>query len=261
MFGFRSKSAFVREMLYTNANMDRTVWEQGNDILKEAHILIAGSTGCGKSTLIHKLMHTALAYTPASKQFILIDMKAGMELGKYAHLPHVRGFARSYTDAVKLIGQAADLVASRCDTMYKQGKTLWDGADTYILIDELSFLLQCDEEHGFSALKKLVFISQQGRAAKVHLLLATQAPNRSRYGIPANLALNMTCKIGLHCMTAIESRQIIGLNGCENLPEHGTAFMVKGGKVWTLPISMVGEDTIQERINYWLDKSRCVIYK
>lgn len=241
MFGRKKK---VTMEAYING----PYWVQGRQVLDEAHTLIAGSTGCGKSTLIHKLMWTALATTPAQTQFCLIDMKAGMELGRYAHLPHTVRFARSGEDALSALDWSIAEMQRRCEEMFSTGKVLWDGADLYIVIDELGFLLQLG---GQEVLRKLTLISQQGRAAKVHLLLATQNP--SKQGIPASIQQNMTCLIGLKCRDAIQSRQIVGMAGCESLPRHGMAIRVMGMDADYLPISLLPEGEIEARIAYWSD--------
>lgn len=227
---------------------DTTGWVQGRKILAESHILIAGSTGCGKSTLIHDLMWTALASVPTYTQFILIDMKAGMELGRYATLPHTLAFARSAEEAISALDYAQQIMIDRCNQMFSSGQTMWQGSDIYVVIDELGFLLQ---SCGSEALKRLVLISQQGRAAKVHLLLATQNP--SKQGIPAAIQQNMTCLIGMKCRDAIQSRQIIGQAGCESLPSHGLAYIILGTDLYQLPITPESDETYRKRIAYWSD--------
>lgn len=242
MFGFGKR----KEMEYRISGA--SYWAQGRQILDEAHILIAGSTGCGKSTLIHKLMWTALAATPAQAQFVLIDMKAGMELGRYAHLPHVLRFARNADDALSALDYAQAVMTDRCDKMFAAGQTMWTGSDIYVVVDELAFLLQVG---GQDALRKLTLISQQGRAAKVHLVLATQNP--SKQGIPASIQQNMTALIGLKCRDAIQSRQIVGMAGCEDLPRHGKAICVLGMDAAYLPISLLPDGELEARIAYWSD--------
>lgn len=246
MFGFgKKRSKAVTYWHIENA----TYWEQGQMILDQAHVLIAGTTGSGKSTLIHKLMWTALSRTPARTQFILADLKAGLELGRYARLPHTIRFARTAEDALSALDYAIEIMDSRCEQMYKSGEVMWNGSDVYVVIDELGFLLQqCESE----ALKRLARISRLGRAARIHLLLATQSPNRGKMGIPAVLQQNMTCCVGLKCKTAIESRQIIGLAGCEGLPRYGTAYVTIGPDLYLLPITPESDDVYRERIAYWM---------
>lgn len=249
MFPFRSKK---QTLTYWVVN-DMEYWVQGRQILDQAHVLIAGTTGSGKSTLIHKLMWTALASAPTQKQFILADLKAGLELGRYARLPHTIRFARTAEDALSALDYAIEIMDSRCEQMYKSGEVLWNGSDIYVVIDELGFLLQ---QCGSEALERLARISRLGRAARIHLLLATQSPNRGKMGIPAVLQQNMTCCIGLKCKTAIESRQIIGLAGCESLPRYGTAFITIGPDLYTLPIVPEADEVYRERIAYWTS-DRC----
>ena len=248
MFGLKKKQTVT----YWVVN-DMEYWVQGEQILDQAHVLIAGTTGSGKSTLIHKLMWTALASTPTEKQFILADLKAGLELGRYARLPHTIRFARTAEDALSALDYAIEIMDSRCEQMYKSGEVLWNGSDVYVVIDELGFLLQ---QCGSEALERLARISRLGRAARIHLLLATQSPNRGKMGIPAVLQQNMTCCVGLKCKTAIESRQIIGLAGCENLPRYGTAFVTIGPDLYTLPITPEADEVYRERIAYWTS-DRC----
>ena len=257
MFGLKRKQAYTTQVVYTNANMvNRNYWTQGAEILEEAHILIGGSTGCGKSSLIHKLMWTALVKSPAQTQFIIIDMKRGVEMCKYRDLPHVLRFAETGEQAIVALDYAMGITLQRLDKMKAQGRTMYDGSDIYVVIDELGFLLQ---ECGRDALDRLTALSRIARAARVHLLMATQDP--SRKGCPSALQINCTCLIGMKCRDAGQSRQIIGLNGCESLPRYGTAYMVMGCDVFTLPITLKDKADYQERINYWLDKSRCTIYK
>lgn len=227
-------------------------WEQGQIILDEAHTLIAGSTGCGKSTLIHKLMWTALAKTPASVRFCLIDMKGGVELGRYANLPHTISFAKDLPSALSTLDWVTDEMHRRVEYLFQSGGQKWSGAHIYVVVDELAFLLQSG---GQDALRRLIHISQQARAAGIHLILATQDP--SRRGIPAALQANMTCCIGMRCKSAIESRQIIGVAGCETLPRYGTAYITLGPDLYTLPINPMSEAVYAERIRYWQTPSAC----
>lgn len=254
MFPFRSKKKTVTYWHIENA----MVWDQGVQILNQAHTLIAGATGCGKSYFIHKLLHTALAYTPAKKQFVLIDMKGGVELGRYAKLPHTIKFARDYSSASDALDWAIDEMHRRVEILYQNGQSLWDGCDIYVVIDELAFLLQCG---GSAALQKLTHISQQGRAAKIHLVLATQDPSKG-YGIPAPIQQNMTCRVGLKCDDAQQSRQIIKAAGCELLPDHGQGLLKIGPHTTLIGITPEGEDAWNERIAYWMsDKCKYQVPK
>lgn len=228
-------------------------WEQGRQILNEAHVLIAGASRCGKSTLIHKLMWTALASTPASTQFIIIDMKEGVEMMRYAGLPHVLRFADTEADAISALDYAVSITRARLQEMKAKGIVKYDGADLYVVIDELGFLLQAC---GNDALNRLTLLGRIAAAAKVHLLMATQDP--SRRGCPSAIQVNCTCCIGMRCKSAMESRQIIGMAGCESLPRYGTAYITLGPDLYTLPITPMSDEVYAERIRYWMDPSLCM---
>ena len=168
-------------------------------------------------------------------------------MGRYARLPHTIRFARTIDEALSALDYAQEIMGDRIEQLFKSGQTMYDGADVYVVIDELAFLLQ---KGGQDAMRKLIDISQRGRAVRVHLILASQDP--SRRGCPAALQANMGCCIGLKCRTAIESRQIIGLAGCESLPRYGTAYMTIGPDLYILPIEPKDDETYRERIAYWM---------
>ena len=250
MFPFRSKKN--QTTMYWHIE-NALYWEQGRQILDEAHILIAGASRCGKSTLIHKLMWTALASTPASTQFIIIDMKEGVEMMRYAGLPHVLRFADTERDAIAALDYAVGITRARLQEMKSKGIVKYDGSDLYVVIDELGFLLQaCGNE----ALSRLTLLGRIAAAAKVHLLMATQDP--SRRGCPSAIQVNCTCCIGMRCKSAMESRQIIGMAGCEDLPRYGTAYITLGPDIYSLPINPMPEAAYAERIMYWMNPSACM---
>lgn len=252
MFGFKKKA---KAQQYWLSPIDSRYWIQAEEILSSAHILIAGRTGCGKSTMMHSLLWTALVKTPAKVKFIFIDMKRGIEMQRYAQLPHTIGFAINEEEAITALDKAISIMQNRLDEMRSKGETMFAGADVYVVIDELGFLLQ---SCGQDALKRLTLISQQGRAARVHLLMATQNP--SKKGIPAAIQQNMTCMVGLSCKSDIESRQIIGKSGCEFLPKHGEGIMLTDD--WQrIAIYMTPDADIKDRIAWWMDKSKCVVDK
>ena len=214
------------------------------DILNTAHALIAGATGCGKSVLIHRTICEALQQPTARGELYLIDLKRGVELCEYEKLPHVARFAIDIPQALEALDNAITIMTRRLDAMRAHGDKLYPGRDLWIIIDELGFLLQSAKKQ---ALPKLTQISQQGRAAKVHLILATQNPSRS--AVPAPIQQNFTLKVALHCTTAIESRQVIGISGAEALPKHGSALVWSEGYVTREEVPMITEEEKAEAIN------------
>ena len=181
------------------------------EILNQTHTLIAGTTGCGKSTLLHSVMYTALA--SGDKWMILIDPKQ-TELRKYRKCAGVIEYACTASEAVHALDTALAIMRQRQSKAARKGWSLYQGDDIYVIIDELADLMISAEGKRIKA--QLQELLQLSRASKIHMIACTQSP--SRQTIIAPIALNCTCKIGMACESAIESRQIIGAVGCEQLP-------------------------------------------
>ena len=128
----------------------------------------------------------------------------------------------------------------------------YDGAKLVIVIDELADLLLSD--CGKEIKKEIIKLLQKGRAANIMLICATQAP--SRKVLSAELLLNMTNRIGLHCANAIESKQIVGVKGAESLPWHGSClYKAPGQGVKRIDgIPFYSDDELNERIDVWEDQ-------
>ncbi len=230
------------------------LWEDALVMLDSAHALIAGATGSGKSTTFHALMWTALSASPARRQFILIDTKRGVELKRYRSLPHTIRFAKTTEEALSALRYAEQVMEARLGEMDKTDATMYEGTDLYIVVDELAHLLQ---NGGQEALRILTTISQLGRAARVHEILATQDP--SRKVLAAQLVKNMTCCLGLRCKDSIDSRQVIGRSGCELLPRHGVGILAEGADFRHIGLPLISEEEQAERIAWWSDPQKYLV--
>lgn len=213
-----------------------------NTVLEAPHTLIAGATGCGKSVLIHQVILAAIRRGYVYGDLFLIDLKRGVEFCDYYGQQQVQRFCRTPNEALDALDEAIRIMQCRLDAMCRRHEKMYAGRHLWIVIDEMGFLLQTARKE---ALPKLTLISQQGRAAKVHLIMASQNPGRSnRTGIPAEIQQNMTYKIGLHCTTATESRQIVGVKGCEDLPKHGTALTWDSGFITPVEVPNLTQEEI-----------------
>lgn len=218
------------------------------EVLTAPHTLIAGTTGCGKSTFLHSVMRALLVqHSPASAKLVLIDPKR-VELRQYAYLPHTIGYAETPADALSALESAHAMMEQRYRRMVRQGLKTSNEADVYIIIDELAdLMLSAEARHIKPVLQSLL---QLGRASRIHVIACTQCPNRKV--IEAQLVCNFTNRFGLRCVSPIESRQIIGVKGCESLPEHGQAWYVKGCHVGKYVLPFVTDADIRPLINYWM---------
>ena len=120
----------------------------------------------------------------------------------------------------------------------------------YLIIDELAELLSVDRK---KVVDKLSRIMRLGRAARVHVIGFTQAPNRAKGGgLDPQLCQNFTAAVALRCRSAIESRQIVGIGGAENLPKHGKGIFWSSDGIETITIPFCDDNTLTTRAQAWL---------
>ena len=215
------------------------------DMLEQTHILIAGATGSGKSVVINGLIHTALLQSPAKYEFIMIDLKR-VELCAYKDLPHTAFYADSISSAIQGLQMALNEIDRRYRDMQIRGLKKYDGSCVYVVIDELADLMTVDKKHVLPMLQR---IAQIGRAANVKIIAATQCPLASV--IPTQVKVNFDTVIGLHTRSAQDSRNILGVTGCESLPRYGQGYYLTpaGLELYYMPMYDQAE---QDRvINYW----------
>lgn len=224
-------------------------WTLCNDLLKETHVVIGGTTGSGKSTLLHSLMYSALIHSPARMQFILIDLK-GVELRRYRKLPHVIAYADEPSDAIKAIEITRDLMRKRLNEMKKSDAVIYKGNDIYLVIDEMAVLMQTTKA---KILEPLSEIMRLGRATRIHVISATQNPNRSNGGgLPSVISQNVTACVCLRCRSGIESRALLQMSGAEKLPQYGQGYYWNAMGTNLVAIPQTSEKDLTNRINYWL---------
>lgn len=196
------------------------------DLAKAPHILIAGTTGSGKSVLLNTMI-VSLLYkaTPATAQFIMIDPKQ-VEMTVYKDLPHLyKPIVTSAADAVlTLLGACAEM-----DRRYKilaaaGCKQLADCPQLfprlYIVIDELADLMLTSKNAVESS---IIRIAQLGRAAGIHLIIATQRPTTNI--ITGLIKANIPCKIALAVSNTADSVTILNHGGAEKLTGRGDAII------------------------------------
>ena len=226
------------------------------DALEQPHLLIAGATGSGKSVLINGLIYTLMFRHPVDKpngaQLILIDPKR-VELAQYRNLPHTLAHAAGYNpDAwISALSTAVRIMDERYTRMEAAGQRMYTGSDLYIVIDEWASIYK--SEIGKQAYKMILRLTSEGRAARVHVVLATQVPKANI--IPTEIRENMTARFALHTANSIQSRVIMENTGCEDLPRYGLGFYVKpeGTKLYKIPYT--AESEIENNIEWWRDQT------
>lgn len=216
---------------------------------QQTHLLIAGTTGSGKSVIINGIIYTCLLHTPDRAGLILIDPKR-VELYRYRNCPHTHVYATEPEDMVKALQYALQLIDQRYRIMQRNEQTTYPGGDVYVIIDELADLMTTDRKHVQPLIQR---ICQIGRAAKVHVIAATQCPIVEV--IPTPIKCNFDSRVGLHVWSPQDSRNILGVTGCEQLPLYGQGYYKtpKGMTLYNIP--MYEPEKINAIVRYWTSKA------
>lgn len=223
-------------------------WLVCKEMLEQSHLLVGGTTGAGKSTLAHSIIYTLATNGMLSAQFYGIDLKR-VELAVWERLPHCQGIAKTPEAALETIKLVNQIVDDRLNIMEKHGQRTYLGGDMYLIIDELAELLAVNRKAVVDGLSRIMRL---GRAAKVHVIGFTQAPNRSKGGgLDPLLCQNFTAAVALRCRSAIESRQIIGVAGAEKLPLHGFGLFWSSSGIEEIEIPMTSDERIAQRVAVW----------
>lgn len=220
------------------------------DMLKQPHLLVAGATGSGKSVVINGIITTALKDSPAAVQFIFIDPKR-VELVDYRPLPHTLKYASEPGDMVQALQYAMDTTERRYKAMQSHHEKNYSGGAVYVIIDELADLMTTNKKQVQPLIQRL---AQIGRAANVHIIAATQCPLSAV--IPTPIKVNFDSRVGLRTRSKQDSRNILGLPGCETLPRYGQGYYMTPAGLQLYNIPMYSPAEVQRLINYWKHHSR-----
>lgn len=229
--------------------------------LKQPHLLIAGMTGSGKSVVLNGIIYNALYNAPCETAFILCDPKM-VELSRYEKLPHVLRYADTLQGIADALKYGHSLMMNRFQRMKAAGIVETVERDIYIIVDEFADLITRNpgEPKEIARLKAscdsfVESIGKLGRAAHVHLILATQSPDRKT--IKPHIVQNMTAKIALKCESDIESRQILGVKGAETLPRYGEAYYKDPEHTppqHVINIPYFTAEALTERVRWWTEQ-------
>lgn len=253
------------------ATINGNLTVMGLETLKQTHTLIAGQTGSGKSVFINTVMDTLMLTkqpfgakgTDKADQarLYLIDPK-GVELSMYKHLPHTYMHAVSLQAIANAFADAEKLMDSRYNTLQSQGLRKWYGEDAYIIVDEF-IEISCTK--GVSKEEKELInrilgsvrrIATLGRAANVHMIIATQQPSITAAGMPSLVRANMDCTVCLKVKESKDSRMICGHTGAENFPRpkdvgYALCYFCTSDNERFMKFEQVDEDVLQEHIREW----------
>lgn len=215
------------------------------DILNNTHILIAGTTGSGKSVLLNGLIRDLLFTTPNENKLVLFDLKR-TELGLYKNLPHTLSYIDSLDRCEKALNRVLSIIDNRCKEMQQKVLKSYEGATIWVIFDELADL--------FTRNKKIIpliqTIGQTGRAARVIMIGCTQTVKADV--LPTKITCNFNAIVGLRTRTAQQSRLIIQQKGLESLPIYGKGLYITPNyrDAQLIDVPFITDNEIKEVINY-----------
>jgi S-DNA-T family DNA segregation ATPase FtsK/SpoIIIE len=244
------------------------------DLASMPHVLIAGSTGSGKSVAINAMIMSLLyRTTPSQVRLILVDPKR-VELGMYEGIPHLftpiitepKLAANALRNAVREMERRLKLLASRSVRNIDQYNKLFEGTMPslfdenepeeplpyiVIIIDELADLMMLDRANVEESITRL---AQMARAVGIHLVLATQRPSVDV--ITGLIKANVPTRISFRLATKVDSRTILDTNGAEALLGRGDMLFLPPGtsRLLRLHAPYVSEKETAAVVSFWKEQ-------
>ncbi len=239
------------------------------DLATMPHVLIAGSTGSGKSVAINAMIMSVLfKATPEQVRLILVDPKR-VELGMYEGIPHLftpiitepKLAANALRNAVREMERRLKLLATKSVRNIDQYNKLFDTPSLFeddpeatplpyiiIIIDELADLMMLDKANVEEAITRL---AQMARAVGIHLVLATQRPSVDV--ITGLIKANVPTRISFRLSTKVDSRTILDANGAESLLGRGDMLFLPPGtsRLQRVHAPFVTEKEISAVVDFW----------
>ncbi len=241
------------------------------DLNSMPHLLIAGSTGSGKSVAINAFIMSILyKATPDEVRLILVDPKR-LELGNYEGVPHLhtpiitepklasnalRNAVREMERRLKVLAEKGVRNIDQYNKLFDGGtpNLFEDGTDAkplpfmVIIIDELADLMMLDGPNVEASITRL---AQMARAVGIHLVLATQRPSVDV--ITGLIKANFPARMSFRVATKIDSRTILDANGAEALLGRGDMLYLPNGsaRVHRVHAPFVTEKEIASVVEFW----------
>lgn len=242
------------------------------DIRKMPHLLIAGTTGAGKSVFLKSLISGVLLHaTPDEVRLALVDPKL-VELGMFDGIPHLLSpVVKDIEKVVPLLQNAVDEMERRYRRFSELGVTdlesygklrrerLAQGDRSIenlpiilIVIDELADLMDMAADETEKLIKRL---AQKARATGIHLVLATQRPSVDV--ITGTIKANLPTRISFMVSSAIDSRTILDQGGAERLVGRGDMLYLAGDSPEPERIqgTKIEDEVVQILVEYWREEA------
>jgi len=236
------------------------------DLTTMPHLLIAGTTGSGKSVCI-KALTTCLIYnnTPDQLRLVMIDPKM-VELVRFNGLPHL--FGRVEVDLERVV-RVLRWVALEMDNRYKQfAAATARNLDDYnrmtkqkgepplprmvVLVDELADLMMLAPDE---VERTLCRIAQMARATGIHLVVATQRPSTDV--VTGLIKANFPARISFATVSQVDSRVILDMPGAETLMGNGDMLYLAADAGYPVRVQgcFVSESEVEQVVEFWREQA------
>src|ERR1700687_5915697 len=252
-----------------------------SDLAQMPHLLIAGSTGTGKSVFLNSLILSMLyKATPDELKIVMVDPKR-LELGLYEDIPHLlapvvtdpkiasnvlRNATREMEGRLKLLAARGVRNIDQYNRTFQKGQSLslFDETENtehkplpyiVIVIDELADLMMVDTTNVEESITRL---AQMARAVGIHLILATQRPSVDV--ITGLIKANFPARISFRVASKVDSRTILDSNGSESLLGRGDMLYLPAGSARLNRVHgpYVGEGEVQAVCEFWRDQAKAI---
>lgn len=224
------------------------------DLVDAPHMLVAGTTGSGKSVLLNTIICGLLVkLTPVRLRLVMIDPKR-VELSQYKGLPHMeRPPIKTAEEAVEVLERLVNVMGKRYTQMERRSLKNVKGLElefprVVVVVDEFADLM-------LTARKKIetpiVRLAQLGRAAGIHLVIATQSPRKDV--LTGLIKANVPTRVALTTADQRESLVILDHGGAEKLRGRGQGILkmpARGAETGMWAAWLPDED-IESICNYW----------
>jgi S-DNA-T family DNA segregation ATPase FtsK/SpoIIIE len=247
-----NKSLCNRNDIFFGVTKDKLSFPIIENIKDLPHILIAGTTGSGKSVSLNSIICSILKSCDHIKpNFVMIDTKI-VELSMYKNLPNCQ-IATNVEDALELLEDVDIEIDARYRVMERNNEKIIPDymSRKIVIIEELADLMLTSKK---VVEKYIVRIAQLGRACGVHLIVATQRPTVNV--ITGLIKANIGCRLALRTTSSIDSRVILDEIGAEDLNGAGDCLLKLPNKNNVLHIQCpyISDDDIKNVIDDFIKK-------